>query len=772
MRNEIKAVVSKKRLKLIPDIAIDGFDRSDDKDNQFKVLVTNESDRFASFQVELEAIGIEGKVEAEWYQVDPELCAKKPPGDETEFDVVIIQPPFPVYQTTIDLKVKVFSVEYADLYTEQRISLTIEKPRRSLKVYLPIKDFQVFPGDLVKIPVLIYNLSPKSIEIILNLSGLESYWFEGNTRQEIQIAPGDSREEHFLCQPPRDVQIISQAYEFAIETTSKGGYTPPIERGTLTILPYGVVKLNCPEEKLTIPTKKKNFFAPSYNRATYELEFTNKSNLVQEIDLEISEEDRKKCALELPEPIEIEPGQKDSNYLVARRRRPWLGREKRLFFKLIPILSSKIDAEEEVDAEKEELNTKVRCDPSVQNLELRVKPIVPFPLQILGGLLGLILLWLLWYLFPPNHKGPVNSVRIIGNAGTVISGSSDRTIRRWQINSGKWYFFTRRLNYEGEIASDTKQPVRVIRQSTRDDDVIAAGLDNGDINIWNILSEKQTSMYRSNDRVFDLDFTKDARYLFSAHGSGFIYKWNLLPDNSEPKRRVYLKNIALYAIAISDIGENQPILVLVGGRYGRFGVWEWKGEKFYDIKYKINTDAGFDKLFGQNHYINSLAISREKQLLAMADNRGYITLWNLNKMRQCINDFTGTAKRKTDSKNIGDDGIITSKKIIECDSAVVDQWQENNKSQPVHSIAITKRGCYLASVGDDEKIVLWPLEKEGERSPSAKEGKVIAKSSDVLLKTVDIKAIDDKLLIANNAKNYRVNIYRTKRMDVNAECYQ
>ena len=763
MGNQIKVVISKKRLRLIPDIA-ESPSQNQNRENEFEVIVTNNSDRFASFQLEIEAIGVESNLNEKWYKADPALCAKKPPGDETTFNVVITKPPLPAYQTTIELKLKIFSIEFADLYAEERLSLTVDKPRRSLKVYLPTKERKIKPGEAIKIPVLAYNLSQESTTVILNILGLKTGWIEKN-RLKIEIEPGDSREEYFICQPPEDIQVLSQIYEFAIEAQSQNsGYTPPLQKGNIEILPYGIVELNCLEESQTIPVKKTKKIEGKPKEATYELEFKNNSNLSQQIELEISEKDREKCTLKLPEPIEIEPGEKDYIYLKAKKSRPWLGGRKRIFFKVFPVLSKPEYA-------SFESNERVSTRPNVQPLELVVKPVIPVLLQYAGGILGLLLIWLAWFLNPVgHHQGSVNSIRIIGNGGTVISGGSDRTIRRWQVNSRRWNFLTRRLRFEGLIADNTDKPVRIIRQSKKDDDVIAAGLDNGNIYLWNILSKNRQSVYQGLDRVFDLDFTRDARYLFSVHGSGFVYQWDLSDRDGKPINRAYPK-FALSTIALSE-SRNKSTLIFVAGRYGKLAVWDWQAEKFYEFKYKLSTENKFEQLLGQNHYIDSLAIANRKNILAMADNQGYITLWDVNQIRQCIDTYEQTSSRRGNSKNVTANGQISFEKILNCDNAIVDRWREGHNGEPIHSLALTQDGCYLASTGDDGKVMLWPLNTEGSRSSEISDGRTIAEFSDTILKTVDIKAIGNYLLIASDAKNDRITLYRIKQMDINAECYQ
>src|ERR687885_507865 len=50
----------------------------------FEVTVNNDSDRFASFQLEIVAAGANPDPGFQWYSLSPGVSAKKPPGDSTK----------------------------------------------------------------------------------------------------------------------------------------------------------------------------------------------------------------------------------------------------------------------------------------------------------------------------------------------------------------------------------------------------------------------------------------------------------------------------------------------------------------------------------------------------------------------------------------------------------------------------------------------------------------------------------------------------------------
>ncbi len=765
MPNLVKAIVSKKELKLIPDISVDSGDESSNGDNEFDVTVVNESDKFASFYLELTTIGSDPNSNIKWYSLNPEVSVKKPPGSSTTFHVVITKSPIQVYDTTIDLTLRVFSVEFSQLFTSQKLRLKIEKARRPLQLYLPVKDLKVFPGDEIEIPVIVYNLSPKATTVRLNISGLSPDWITKGTTQSFQIDAGDSKKTSFWCQPPRNPETLSQEYDFTIEAKSNTSTYNPREQGILEVLPQGTVEFSCNPKVQRIPRLKGKVYGKKSKYATYELRFENNSNLPQKVDIQVSETDKKQCEIVIPEGINLEPGEAKPTYLEAKKRRPWWWLKRRLFFEVSPILK---------EPDTGFPSTQIRPNPSTQVLELQVLPIIPVWLQFLGLLLTLLLLWLLWYLHPQDyHKGPVNSVRLIGNSSLVVSGSSDQTIRLWQVDRSPWKPDIRRLKYEGFIAEKTEKAVRVIRQTPREDYVIAAGLENGDIKLWNVLTKiPPQSIYTGTDRVFDLAFSKDSRYLFSGHGSGIVRQWNLEFGTKNP--RIADAGFTIYAMSLSENQQERPnTLVVVGGRYNKLALWDWINSRIYELKYQWldwKKDNKFDPVMGQNQYIDGLAIADKKNLLASADNEGYITLWNLNAVRECIRDKQ-LEEIERGVQNQKKDGVGNTIAALECDNAILEQWRDGHNNQPVRSIALTQNGCYLASVGDDGKVMLWELENRM-RSPQNQNGKIIASSPGIRLNSVDIKAVDDYLVIATGDDQYRVRLYRVQgiKNNDNANC--
>ena len=828
----IQAKVTRTRLTFIPqsDTDDEGYNEfeSPDSDSEFDVMVTNNSDQFASFQLELSAAGVNPSSGLKWYRVEPRISTKKPPGQTTAFHVKVTKAPVPAYDTTIDLTVKAFSIESAKLVTEETLSLRIEKPQRSFRVYLPVKTLKVMLGDSVKVPVLVYNLSPKHSNITLTFSEIEDpepriairsqrldsqglddseqtpqlnpSWFSPRFGQNIeQIVPidaGESAEAFFQFRPPASIVALSHIYHFKIEARSDTSTYGTRERGILEILPWGSVVWDCHNQRQTtpVPRSRRNWLK-SRSAAIYELSFENQSNLFQRVQLQVSEREKD---LLLPEELELEPGDPPQDIDVeAHNRRPWIGLHRKSLFSVVPKLFDRAGQE-----------SSIRPTPSVRVFELWVKPIIPVWAQLLGLLLIALLLWLAyWLYFPSLHQGAVNSVRLVGNGGIVVSASSDQTVRRWQVENNAWLPLSH-LKDEGVIVTtpdnqkdkptrqipvgispqktedepkEIPQAVHVIRQIPDHEGQIALGLENGDIQLWDVMQRQQLQEpfpKQQTDRVFALDFTRSSRYLFSGHGSGRVYQWDA--QKGKPIADGAYPRFSISALRVSESQADDGLnLVAVAGRYNKLAFWDWERHRLFELPYASQTQqqmSQFDPIVGQHDYIEGLDVTDDGKLLVTADSRGYISLWDMHQIRTCILKEPEPAKVKTDGLQ---DKPNTLHSLKTCSHTLLKQWK-GGQDQPVRAVAFSQNSCYLASGGDDGRVMLWKLSDIMPLPSMSQEiqdqGKNLAALSWMRfirtagINSVDIKALDDRLLIVTGDDRDRVRLFRVNQESDHANC--
>jgi WD40 repeat protein len=737
----ISATVFPSRLKLKPG----------NPSANFTVTVINESRKLAAFQLELIAPGYAVDATRTWYVTEPKVSTKKPPGDQTEFTVSITDTPTPGYVGRLELMVRIFSVDFRD-ETRQPLSIDVEPGESYLIVELPIQKLQVYPRNPIEIPVKLYNPRRQVADVSLNFQGIDSTWLTQGSYQQLQVLAGQQAVAHFVCQPPNPLLAPCTDYPFTIEALPADGGSTEVH-GTLEVLPAGFVEFTCEKKQLQIPQKRRFSWTWKSEPATYKFQLENTSNLWQDIDLVSEGRDHKRCKVDIaPENIILDPAEKTEVDFIVRKRRPWLGLARRFLLEAVVNLKNTDNA-----------NSQVLPNPRTQLLELEVLPIIPPWLQAALLLLLLLLLWLWANLKPPRHLEPVTTIQISGDAGTVLSGSRDQTIRRWRVNEDHIE--------DAGILAKTGKAVRVIRYRPEGNNVVAAGLENGEIQFWDILSRKKLNVLSlaKDDRVFGLAFTRDSRFIYSGHGSGRILEWNLESGNKKPIRQAVV-DFSISAIAVSEISGQK--LLVISGRYNQLALWDLMAGRLYHVRYGYQQEATSPNaknqkkmnspFASQQHYIESIAVANST--LATADNQGYISLWDLSK-RRC----KASSKPSATQKNIT---LFTRSQF--CDLPLLNQWQDGHQKKPVRSVAFTNDGCYLASTGDDGRVMIWLLTALGRRVSETEDNKnktsIEVAKINTRLNSVDAVVNQNKLLIASDDYDNQIRFYRLNEQNLNKSC--
>lgn len=543
----------------------------------FGVSVINRSDRFASFQLEIQAAGAGDQ--SNWYRLSPNVSTAKPPGDRTDFQVEILDSPLPNFVGIVNLTVRVSSPQ---LLEERRLvlRLMIEQSGESnlLRLGLPTERFQVYPRNIIDIPVTVKNTGVQPLEVHLQCT-LETSWLLGSPERRIQIPANGEITATFPCQPPSVDRVVSRDYPFII--IARSHVCSAVEaRGILEVLPVGFMQFEVQPQQQRIPAKRP--WLPNWRArsSTFQLLFKNNSNLLQTLDLEVRGRDTKQCKIQVdPENPTLPVGEITSANLNISPRRPWVGWAQKLKFEVKPWLSDP------------RLGS---CDPATQILFLKVFPIVP--LWLILALLSTIAA-IVFRPIPITHLASVNAVRLSGTSGRlplVMSTSDDCSIRTWSVTNrgtpkpqgalskgtlAKTCTDAQPKSSQGLLAI-SQQAIRSLALTPVKNNQVFAGLENGTVQVWDINTGKELYLLKdpkdpTSDRILDLMFTRNSLTLYASYGSGTIRSWQRPMDvrfDSKPAKVLKVPKPFAYQAWTLALSPDEKTLVSAG-QFKRLVLW-------------------------------------------------------------------------------------------------------------------------------------------------------------------------------------------------------
>ncbi|RCJ40120.1 hypothetical protein A6770_38110 [Nostoc minutum NIES-26] len=704
----------------------------------FGVSVINRSNQFASFQLEIKAAG--AGEHSNWYHLSPDVSTAKSPGDRTDFKVEILDSPIPDFVGIVNLTVRVFSPQLSE---ERRLVLRLNiEPSGELnllRVGLPTERFQVYPRNIVDIPVTVKNVGSQPAQVRLQCGELEPSWLVGSCERYIEIPANGETTTTFQCQPPRADRVPSHDYPFIITAKSHVGSTVEAP-GILEVLPVGFMQFEVQPQQQRIPAKRP--WLPNWRSrsSTFQLFFKNNSNLLQTLDLEVRGQDAKRCQIQVsPEKPVLPLGEITSTNLTISPRRPWFGWSRKLKFELKPWLSDP------------RLGS---SDPATQILFLKVLPIVP--LWLLLALLAIVAA-AVFRPTPITHLAGVNTVRLSGTSGRsplVMSVSDDCSIRTWDVTD--WGTLTPQGNLsKGTLAKTctnaqpnsskgllavTQQAIRSLALVPVKNNQVFAGLENGTVQVWDINTGKELYQLKdpkdqTSDRILDLMFTRNSLTLYTSYGSGTIRSWQRPSDvrfDSKPAKVLQVSDRFAYQAWSLALSPDEKILVSAG-QFKRLVLWDLANSQPRQLKLSENAQNR-----GENDFFWDVNFAPNTSILAASDSDGYVTLWDLSQCQKA--GPKGSLKEQLPQQS--------------CKQQA--RWQVSKTS--VRSILFTPDRRWLVSAGDDGQILAWSLTAKVTPDLTQKPKQIATLPSKIT--SLDLIAQEQGVWIASGSDDARVRLYR------------
>ncbi|MEH2181504.1 serine/threonine-protein kinase [Nostoc sp.] len=285
-----------------------------------------------------------------------------------------------------------------------------------------------------------------------------------------------------------------------------------------------------------------------------------------------------------------------------------------------------------------------------------------------------------------GHSSKVYSVAISPDGKTLASGSSDKTIKLWNLATGE------------QIRTLTGHSYSVNSLAiSPDGKTLASGSYDYPIKLWNLVTGEQIrTLTGHSDSVGSVAISPDGNILASGSFDKTIKLWNL--ETGEQIRNLTGHSDSVWDLAISPDGKT-----LASGSVDKtIKLWN------------LATGEQIRTLTGHSYSVNSLVISPDGKTLA-SGSFDTIKLWNLATGEE-IRTLTGHSNYNyVHSVAISPDGKTlasgSSDKTIKLWNLATGEEIRTltGHSDSVGSVAISPDGKTLVSGSDDKTIKIWRL---------------------------------------------------------------
>jgi len=283
-----------------------------------------------------------------------------------------------------------------------------------------------------------------------------------------------------------------------------------------------------------------------------------------------------------------------------------------------------------------------------------------------------------------RHTDEVISVAMSRDGKTLVSGSKDKTIEIWNLNTGK---------LQTTITGNT-DAVSAVAISPNEQILLSGSYDHS-IKIWNLQTGKlQTTLDGHTGWVNCLAFSPDGQTLASASGDKTIKIWDI--NSGDLKTTLKGHTDRVISVAFSPDGKT-----LVSGSYD-------KKVKIWDI----NTGDLKATINGHSRGVSSVAISPDGKTFVSGSSDKTIKIWNLQTGELQNTIFQNSAADTT--LKITPDGqtlVSGSYKQINLWNLSTGELKNTFKghSDMVYSVAVSQDGKTLVSGSKDKTVRVWQM---------------------------------------------------------------
>ncbi|AZL53363.1 hypothetical protein EI285_01765 [Aliarcobacter skirrowii] len=281
-----------------------------------------------------------------------------------------------------------------------------------------------------------------------------------------------------------------------------------------------------------------------------------------------------------------------------------------------------------------------------------------------------------------GHNKDVNSIAISSDNRYIVSGSSDKTVKLWEINSGKLLkTFTGHKNIVNSIAISS------------DNRYIVSGSADDTVRLWDFKSGKLLKTLNGHSNSVDsVVISSDSKYIVSGSLDKTVKLW----DVNSGKLLKTLNGHSNWVDSVAISSDNRYIIS---------GGWD-KTVKLWDV----NSGKLLKTLNGHSDIVLSVAISSDNRYIVSGGDKT-VKLWDVNSGK-LLKTLSGH------SKGVNSVAISSDNRYIVSGSSdkTVKLWDVNSgkllktlngHSDSVNSVAISSDNRYLVYGNGDNTIKIY-----------------------------------------------------------------
>ncbi|KAJ6616122.1 WD40-repeat-containing domain protein [Mycena sp. CBHHK59/15] len=282
-----------------------------------------------------------------------------------------------------------------------------------------------------------------------------------------------------------------------------------------------------------------------------------------------------------------------------------------------------------------------------------------------------------------GHSHWVHSVAFSPDGAHIASGSADRTIRIWNVKTGE---MERKLKGQSES-------VRSVAFSP-DGAHIASGSADNTVRIWNIeTGETEQELAGHSGLVRSVAFSPDGAHIASGSADNTVRIWSI--ETGETTRELAGHSGLVHSVAFSLDGAH----IVSGSKDKTIRIWN------------IETGETARELVGHSDWVRSVAFSPDGAHIASGSADKTVRIWNVE-TGETVWELAGHSNQvcsvafSPDGAHIASGSADKTIRIWKVETGETER-ELTGHSGWVHSVAFSPDGVYIVSGSGDETIRIW-----------------------------------------------------------------